>query len=499
MRISAFFISALFLFNNLFAQFGYYISRSETLPDTNILLDSYKFPVSLNREDVRAIGMGKAQIALGRTFNAMMYNPALLSRTKYNIEGFSLNLSMPPQTYEAANFLKDHISEFKKALSLKEIWNGVEDLKTAQNAQDIQGMLNALQRIQDGLRFPHDLLNKVAGSSSEPMTHGVRIIPAIAVQMGNFGFSLYGISQSGFQMQQSPIIDALLAVHIPKDVNNQEEITQAILSLEGPLQTVIDVMGNVSPEVFPIVYAVSFLDIVGAAGYGFTITPNLSIGANLKIIHRRFTTKRIVVDNYNNLFTEIRKDLNSYITGVTLDLGGLYRFPTGTAVGLSLQNIIPVQKITSHLKATQAVQFYNYDRDRNGKIILNQQKDTALVNYSINVNVDFPFDLKLPFVANIGVTQQITRDFDVAFDLVDVLEQEKLYDKYSERLRIGAEYRLDAIERSLGIVGRIGFADNHPTYGLGLNLFRVVQIDGAYAWDSFVNDFSYYAQLRIGW
>ena len=144
------------------------------------------------------------------------------------------------------------------------------------------------------------------------------------------------------------------------------------------------------------------------------------------------------------------------------------------------------------------VQYLDYDRDQNGKIIVSG-KDTALVNYSIDVNVDLPFNLKLPFIINLGVAQQITRNFDVAFDWVDIAEQELLYDKYTERLRIGAEYRLDAMERLLGITGRIGFADNHPTFGLGLNLFRALQIDGAYAWDSFVDDYSYFAQMRIGW
>jgi hypothetical protein len=98
---------------NLSAQIGYYISRSETLPDTTLVLNSTALPFALNREDVRAIGMGKAQIALGRTFNAMMYNPALLSHAKFNIEALSLNLSLPPQTYEAAYFLKDHIKQLR--------------------------------------------------------------------------------------------------------------------------------------------------------------------------------------------------------------------------------------------------------------------------------------------------------------------------------------------------------------------------------------------------
>lgn len=488
-------INLIFLPIILSAQIGYYINRSERLPDTTLVFNPTAFPVALNREDVRAVGMGKVQIALGRTFNAMMYNPALLSRKKFNIEALSLNLSLPPQTYEAANFLKDHISEFKKALSLKEVWDGINDFKTAQT---VQGQLAALQRIQDGLKFPRDLLNKVVGPSDNPMTHGVRILPAFALQVGNFGFSLYGISQSGFQMQQSPIVDALLAVHIPNDLSNPDEVARAILSLEAPLQTVVDAFGNVMPEVYPVAYAVSFLDIVGAAGYAYNVTPNLSLGANLKIIHRRFSTKRIVVDNYDNLFTDIRNDLNHYITGVTLDIGGLYKFPTGTTVGVSLQNIIPAQKLTSHLRATLPVQFLAYDTDQNGKIIVRGQ-DTALVNYSINVNLDLPYDLKLPFVANLGVSQQITRNFDAAFDWVDIADQEEIYDKYIERLRIGTEYRLDAIEKTLGITGRLGFADDHPTYGIGLNLFRAVQIDGAYAWDSFVDTYSYFAQLRIGW
>ena len=482
----------------LSAQVGYYISRSEKLPDTTFHFDPTSLPVALNREDVRAVGMGKAQIALGRTFNAMMYNPALLSRRKFSIEALSVNLSLPPQTFEAANFLKDHISEFKEALSLNEVWDGINDFKAAQAAQNIQGELNALQRIQDGLRFPRDLLNKVIGPSDNPTTHGIRILPAIAFQVGNFGFSLYAISQSGFQMQQSPIVDALLAVHIPNDLNNPDEVTQAIFSLEAPLMTVLDAMGNVTPDVFPVAYAVSFLDVVGAAGYAYNVNDNLAIGTNLKIIHRRFSTKRIVVDKYDNLFTDIRSDLNNWITGFTFDLGGLYNFPTGTTVGLSLQNIIPAQKLTSHLRATLPVQYLDYDRDQNGKIIVSG-KDTALVNYSIDVNVDLPFNLKLPFIINLGVAQQITRNFDVAFDWVDIAEQELLYDKYTERLRIGAEYRLDAMERLLGITGRIGFADNHPTFGLGLNLFRALQIDGAYAWDSFVDDYSYFAQMRIGW
>ncbi len=56
----------------LFAQGGYYINRHVTLPVRLVITQSNAIPVAVNREDVKAIGMGKAQVALGTSFTALL-------------------------------------------------------------------------------------------------------------------------------------------------------------------------------------------------------------------------------------------------------------------------------------------------------------------------------------------------------------------------------------------------------------------------------------------
>jgi hypothetical protein len=46
---------------------------------------------------------------------------------------------------------------------------------------------------------------------------------------------------------------------------------------------------------------------------------------------------------------------------------------------------------------------------------------------------------------------------------------------------------------------RDGLADNQLTVGIGLNIFRVVQIDGAIAKDQFIGETAYYGQMKVGW
>ncbi len=116
-----------------------------------------------------------------------------------------------------------------------------------------------------------------------------------------------------------------------------------------------------------------------------------------------------------------------------------------------------------------------------------------------DVRVGAPFDLKLPFIANIGALYPITPNWDVCLDWVDIAAQDIRFDKYADRFRLGTEYRYDLIADYLGVAPRLGFADRHITAGLGLNLFRALQIDGAYAFDSFIQANSYYVQARVGW
>ena len=102
-------------------------------------------------------------------------------------------------------------------------------------------------------------------------------------------------------------------------------------------------------------------------------------------------------------------------------------------------------------------------------------------------------------IVNAGASYAITPDWNVAMDLTDLARQDIRYENYLDRLRFGTEYRLEALQEVLGITGRIGMADRQWTLGLGLNLFRVLQVDAAYAHDSYVNARSYFLQARLGW
>jgi len=64
---------------------------------------------------------------------------------------------------------------------------------------------------------------------------------------------------------------------------------------------------------------------------------------------------------------------------------------------------------------------------------------------------------------------------------------------------LGTEYRLRPLGNSVGVALRMGLAQKHLTAGLGLDLFKIVQLDGAIAYDKFTEATSYYGQLRIGW
>jgi len=491
----------LLLFFNIpsLAQLGYtFDNHSITLPDTTIRLDAFSLPVPSEKEDVKAVGMGKTQIANGKDFNAMMYNPALLSRKRFSIDALIVGVSLPPKTYDAANYLVNHLDEFKNAVSLKEVWAGIDDFNNAVQNNDFNQELTALKRIQEGMRFPKEILDKVVGSTDNPTTHGIRIIPAFSLQINNFGFTLYSVAQSAFEVEQSPVIDALLAVQLPEDLTDPQQVANAILSMEGILQPIQE-LDNFD-DALPVAYSLSYVDLVGALGYSYDVTPSLSIGANLKVIHRRFSAKRILFKEYENILNILKRDLNEYITGVTLDIGGLYKFPNGTEVGLSIQNIVPVQKITSTLTADFAYTYFDYERNAQGQKVVNGQGDTVLQSINQPVKVEWPFDLKLPMIINIGATHPVTENWDISLDWADIAKQDDIrFVDYAERFRIGTEYRLDAIKEKLGVAFRVGMADERFTGGIGFNLYKALQIDGAYAYDNYVEAYSYYAQIKLGW
>lgn len=460
-------------------------SQATVLPHQYKTAETIHLKYPINSFDVRAIGMGNAQIACGKTYNAMMYNPALLGHKRYSLELLGIQAGMPAATYDAANYLSQHINEFEEAISLNQIWDGLDQLTQpgASNEQKLQ----ALHDIQDGLVFVNDLFMEVTGPGDDPKTHGISLLPGISAQFGNFGFSLYGFGQAGFMVQLSPTFESLLDVDIPTTLDNPVATARAVIQLTAALAPAMIGPRKFSDKAYPTAYYCSYFDIVGAAGYGFSIHKNLMIGANLKVINRRFLLDRIAVDDYDEIISTAWDKFKSDVTSVTGDLGAHYQFKFGTSVGATFQNIIPVKEITKSIDTE--FQFH--------KLIPRTGQPDSLVSWETTITR--PFELKVPFIVSLGVCHPLTKNWDIAFDWVDMAENDSRFEKTEDRIRLGTEYRFNVLKSALTVTHRLGLSDQRVALGLGLKIFKLLHIDGAYAYDRFVNEYAYYAQLKIGW
>jgi len=162
------------------AQNSYYFSRSVTLPDQYLTAKTIDLQYPINMENVKAIGMGSSQLALGNTFNAMMYNPAFLGIKRTMFDILTINASLPPSTYDAAFFLEDNIDEFTDASSLNEMWDAV-NLFFAPDAT-LEQRVASLSQLKDSMDFTIDLISQVTGSSENPEHHGISVVPAFCAQ-----------------------------------------------------------------------------------------------------------------------------------------------------------------------------------------------------------------------------------------------------------------------------------------------------------------------------
>ncbi len=447
------------------------------------------YPV--NALDARAIGMGNAQIANGKQFNAMMYNPASLATSRFSIELLGVQANMSTATYDAANYISQHIDEFEQAISLNQIWDGLDILKqsTSTNAQ----RLEALHDIQDGLVFVDDLFRNVTGPSDNPETHGISFLPKMSAQFGNLGFSLYGFGQAGFIFQLSPTFESLLDVQMPATLENPLETARAAIQLTTALAPALVGPRKFADNVFPAAFYSSYFDLVAAAGYGLPITHNFALGVNLKIINRRFLLDRISVQDYDDIISQTWEKFQSDVTGVTADLGARYQFKFGTSIGATLQNIFPIQEIHKSIDTEfRFNKIQKYDISQNGRI-------DSLQYITWETTLTRPFALKVPFLVSLGLCHPLTDNWDVAMDWVDLAENDSRYEKTVDRLRLGTEYRFGILKNNLVITPRIGMADQRLSFGLGVKFLKFIKIDGAYAYNNFINQHTYYVQVILGW
>ncbi|MEW6753373.1 MAG: hypothetical protein AB1505_20685 [Candidatus Latescibacterota bacterium] len=480
---------------------GYIVYEEIDLPAQVVETEATDLPQNPNRMDVKAIGMGRTQAANGHAFNAMMDNPALLAHRRFTIDLVGMQAGIPQATLDAARFIKDNQVEFTDGDFFTLIRDGYE---AYEDASTLQEKRDAIAMIRQGFVFPNELLKETVGRQDDPNTHGVNVIPNVQVQWGHFGASLYGTGQVGFEVTPGNSIDQLLSVEIPQDANHLDG--EAMRTLSRVIGSLFEEDGTLAKEGLPQAFAITYVDAVGAVGYAHSVRPDLDVGANLKVIHRRFSTKNIDSENLDAVLDEALDELDESVTGVTLDVGALYTYaPTGTAFGATVQNLLPVKKIGSAARFSfvEAAEYYLTDAagqplvgvlDRQGEFRPWAGGDTLLSVQNAHLDVHAPFQLKAPLMLNLGVCHPLAPHWDASLDWVDVLAQDDKFASYQGRFRVGTEVRL--LKEVLALRG--GVADEHLTAGLGLDL-RVLQLDTAYAYDNFVGDNTYYLQLKLGW
>jgi hypothetical protein len=438
-----------------------------------------RIAVSPNRDDVKSIGMGNTQVADGKTFNAMEYNPALLARSRTTFDAVRVQASLPLNSFDALAFLRDNSDQFSPSTGFfTSMYEGARAYLAPGATAEQKAA--AVQQINAGLAFVSQFQQKVLGPPEAPRTQGFAVIPDLQVQVGNLGFSLHGTLRSALTTYPGEALTRIYALGLPADLRTAS--TDQLIALSGIIAPLIDPVshGLRYSSALPQTFAVAFIDIVGTAGYGYRLSPEISLGANLKIVNRRISTRGINSGNYRSIMTELRRDFDVSVTGFTMDLGALYHLKsTGTDFGLTLQNIIPIPGVRS----TASFNSVAYDSAMNPR----------------TVTVDIPVEFSVPILINLGVTHPLVKNWDASLDVVDIAAQDAKHVNVAGHLRLGTEYRLEAIPGSLGIAFRGGLAERKLTGGFGLNIFRVVQIDGAYGWDYYVDDYAVFAQLRLGW
>ena len=220
------------------------------------------------------------------------------------------------------------------------------------------------------------------------------------------------------------------------------------------------------------------------------------MGANLKVINRRFSLNRIPVVEYDQIIDKAFSDLSRSVTGVTLDLGLQMKLPFGTDVGLALINAVPMKSLDDAI-SMDFIQHETAYAWEGGQKQVDANGDTLMIRYKRPVVLTMPFELKLPFLVNIGFHHALTDRWSVGLDWLDLLKNDIRYKTTLGRLRLGTQYRQSIWKDKLTVTGRLGFGDEHVCGGLGLGFFNTVYLDGAYAWDPLVGTYSYFAQMRI--
>jgi len=491
----SFFLLSAILIGHASSWSQYYLRRTVQLPDSAVNEPLRRLAIPPVSRDVRALGMGRTRIADGNSLSSFLHNPGFLGRTHRIVGSGSLIAIAPAQTVNAVIFLSNNSIEFDEALSLRSLKETFDAYRQGMTVE--QQVRLKLDKVATVTR---DLFDNVIGDPRNPDIHTANLNFIVQMQVGHWGFSLQGYGQSGMGAYVGPILTSLLEIYERTDFDNEVQRAEALAQLEGLLAQAIDpVTGKVAIDVLPAFYSMTFADLMATAGYGFVPAESLSVGVQMKVLNRRFSAARIGVDKASDFSQSAFGGLAVGYTGVTLDVGAVFRLPSGLTVGVNLQNLIPMKTLSSGYNfITESLQFQP-DRETDGSFIINSDGDTALVGYSRKITISGPSRLELPFLANIGVMFPIHEDWDASFELVDITQQESLYRNYVQRFGFGMEYRLHFFDDNLHVAPRIGLSNSVPSLGLGVSYRDIVALNGAYFASSVIQERRNFALQLTAW
>jgi hypothetical protein len=475
---------------------GFYLDRTVQLPDTTITEPLTRLALPTAIHDARADGMGRARVADERSPSSFRYNPGLLGMTDRFTIGGELFGAAPYQTIDAVVFIGGNSPEFEDAFSLRALQDAVEAYRNGVGlAEQVEEKLAVVYS------FAQELFQKVIGDPANPDVHGALFDLGARAQVGHWGFSLYAYGQSGMAAYLGPVLGPLIDIYVTTDFTDSVQAAEAAVKLEALGNLVVDpITGKVSVGALPGFYSLTYTDYVASAGYGFMPVDSLGVGVNLRVIHRRFSAARITANDAGDVTQKLFADLQNVETGLTFDVGAVYRTPSGLTLGMNLQNLIPVGVLNSGYTIDYNSITLTRDRDGNGNPIVNGDGDTALVASSQRTVIEGPAKLALPFIANIGASFAINENWDAAFELVDVAQQMTSFKNYAQRFGFGMEYRFGLFGGALELAPRIGFANVEPSFGLGAKIFDLVRLDAAYFTGSIVQARKNVAiQLGVVW
>ena len=477
------------------ARAQYFFNRTESLPDSLYSLDVQRVSFPLTFDNAASSGMGKITLLDVGGKSPYENNPALLARASGFAGSFWADARSPLETLDAIVFINENEGEFESGSTARLVDDAIRRYIDNPSVKPEIGA--AIERL---LEIPRQMVTKAIGDIANPRLNGANINVNLKARAGHWGFHLSGFAQTAFAIRLGPVYGELIDILLTTNFADSSSLDYALARLEGLGDQIVDpVTGTVSREAFPAIYSLNYADLVVSVGYGFTPVEKLEIGVAARILNRRFAVDRINVDETSDLAKRWLAGLKSGSTGLTFDLGGVYRVNSRVQLAATLHNLIPTQTLSSAYSLDFLRVQVLRDQDSLGQTIVDADGDTAVVVRRQKVVVEGPAELSLPFVADAGVVYRAVDDLDFAFQLVDIAAQQGRYRTYLERFRFGAEYRFKFLAGALVVPVRMGLAEMIPTFGMGIGYRDLLRVDGGYFASSIQRNRSIGLQITVNW